>query len=148
MPTVTFARSAQLLWEGDVVRGSGKALAGSGAFAVGVTFPTLRGEPPGATTPEELLAASHAVCYGIGLRSILGRRGGSATRIVVTATITADKGDGVIRIRRSHLSAAVEGLAGVTTEALSEVGEAAKRECTISNAIGGSVEVTHEVAST
>ena len=148
MPTVTFARSAQLLWEGDVVRGSGKALAGSGAFAVGATFPTLRGEPPGATTPEELLAASHAVCYGIGLRSILGRRGGSATRIVVTATITAAKGDGVIRIRRSHLSAALEGLAGVPADALPEIGEAAKRECTISNAIGGSVEVTCEVAST
>jgi osmotically inducible protein OsmC len=147
MRTVTFARSAQLLWDGDVVRGSGKALAGSGAFTVGATFPTLRGEPPGTTTPEELLAASHAVCYGIGLRSILGRRGGSATRIAVTATITADKGDGAIRIRRSHLSAVVEGLAGIATEALPEIGEAAKRECTISNAIGGSVEVTHEVAS-
>lgn len=148
MPIVTFARSAQLLWEGDVVRGSGKALAQSGAFAVGATFPTLRGEPPGTTTPEELLAASHAVCYGIGFRSILGRRGGSATRIVVTATITADKGDGAIRIRRSHLSAVVEGLGGVSAEALPEIGEATKRECTISNAIGGSVEVTYEVAST
>jgi osmotically inducible protein OsmC len=148
MPTVTFSRSAQLLWEGDVVRGSGKALAGSGAFAVGATFPTLRGEPAGTTTPEELLAASHAVCYGIGFRSILGRRGGSATRIVVTATITADKGDGAIRIRRSHLSAVVEGLAGVTAQLLPEIGEAAKRECTISNAIGGSVDVSYEVAST
>lgn len=147
MPTVTFARSAQLLWEGDVVRGSGKALAGSGAFAVCATFPTLRGEPAGTTTPEELLAASHAVCYGIGLRSILGRRGGSATRIVVTATITADKGDGAIRIRRSHLSAVVEGLAEVAAEELPEIGEAAKRECTISNAIGGSVEVSYEVVS-
>ena len=148
MPTVTFSRSAQLLWEGDVARGSGKALAGSGAFAVGATFPTLRGEPAGATTPEELLAASHAVCYGIGFRSILGRRGGSATRIVVTATITADKGDGAIRIRRSHLSAVVEGLAGVPAQSLPEIGEAAKRECTISNAIGGSVDVSYEVAST
>jgi osmotically inducible protein OsmC len=148
MPIVTFARSAQLVWEGDVVRGSGKALAGSRAFAVGATFPTLRGEPAGTTTPEELLAASHAVCYGIGLRSLLGRRSGSATRIVVTATITAEKGDGAIRLRRSHLSAVVEGLAGVTADALPEIGEAAKRECTISNAIGGSVEVTHEVVST
>jgi osmotically inducible protein OsmC len=148
MTTVTFARSAQLLWEGDVARGSGKALAGSGAFAVAATFPTRRGEPPGTTTPEELLAASHAVCYGIGFRSVLGRRGRSATRIIVTATITADKGEGAIRIRRSHLSAVVEGLAGLTAEVLAEIGEAAKRECTISNAIGGSVEVTYEVAST
>ena len=42
----------------------------------------------------------------------------------------------------------VEGLAGVAIEVLPEIGEAAKRECTISNAIGGSVEVTYEVAST
>jgi organic hydroperoxide reductase OsmC/OhrA len=66
----------------------------------------------------------------------------------VTATITADKGDGAIRIRRSHLSAVVEGLAGVTAQLLPEIGEAAKRECTISNAIGGSVDVSYEVAST
>jgi len=148
MPTLTFARSAQLFWEGDVVRGSGKVLAGSGAFTIAATFPTLRGEPPDTTTPEELLAASHAVCYGIGLRSILARRGGSASRIVVTATITADKGDGAIRIRRSHLSAVVEGLGGVAADALPEIGAAAKRECTISTAIGGSVEVSYDVAST
>ena len=52
--------------------------AGSGAFTVAARFPSLRGEAPGTTTPEELLAASHAVCYGIGLRSVIGRRGGSA----------------------------------------------------------------------
>jgi len=147
MRAVTFTRSATLEWAGDVVRGSGKVNAGSDAFAVSATFPTLRGEPPGTTTPEELLAASHAVCFGIGLRSVLARRGGSAERIAVTATITAEKGPEGIRIRRSHLSGAVAGLRGVDPGALGEVADEAKRECTISIAIGGTVVVTHEISA-
>lgn len=146
MSTVTFTRSAELVWEGDVARGSGKVSAGSGSFAVAATFPTLRGEAPGMTTPEELLAASHAVCYGIGLRSVIARNRGSASRIVVTATLTAEKGQGAIRIRNSHLTATVEGLVGIDHEALAEIGAATKRECTISMAIAGSVEVTYSVS--
>ncbi len=147
MSSVTFTRSAELAWDGDVVRGSGKVVAGSGAFAAGATFPTMRGEPPGTTTPEELLAASHAVCYGIGLRSMIARSGGSAAGIVVTATLTAEKGSGAIRIRRSHLSARVRGLSGIAAAALPEIGAATRAECTISAAIGGAVEVTFDVGA-
>jgi len=145
MGVATFQRSAQLAWRGDVVHGSGEVGAGSGAFTVAARFPTLRGEPPGTTTPEELLAASHAVCYGIGLRSVLARHGGSAATVRVTATITAEKGAGAVRIRGSHLTALVEGLEGVESTALAAIAEEAKRECTISTAIGGTVEITHEV---
>jgi osmotically inducible protein OsmC len=147
MRAVTFTRSAELTWVGEVVRGSGSVRAGSGAFTVSATFPTLRGEPQGTTTPEELLAASHAVCFGIGLRSVIARRGGSASRIVVTATLTAEKGPEGIRLRRSHLSGVVEGLQGVDAEALSEIGGEAERECTISTAIRGSVQISHDIVS-
>jgi organic hydroperoxide reductase OsmC/OhrA len=58
----SFSRSAVLEWTGDVARGTGRAAAASGAFATNATFPRLAGEPAGATTPEELLAASHATC--------------------------------------------------------------------------------------
>lgn len=87
-----FSRSAVLEWEGDVLRGSGTVTAGTEAFAASASFPRLVGEPQGVTTPEELLAASHAVCFGIGLRSIIARRGGSARRVTVEATVTAEKG--------------------------------------------------------
>jgi organic hydroperoxide reductase OsmC/OhrA len=63
MHTVTFARSAELRWEGDVVGGSGKVAAGSSAFIVSAGFPTLRGEPPGTTTPEELLGGRDVRCH-------------------------------------------------------------------------------------
>src|SRR5688572_8532908 len=118
MGAITFTRSAELRWEGDVLHGSCTVGARSGAFTVAARFPSLRGQPPGTTTPEELLAASHAACYGIGLRSVIGRSGGSASRVVVTATVTAEKGPNGIRVRRSHLSAVVDDLIGVEESAL------------------------------
>ena len=87
----TFSRRAVLEWNGDVVDGAGDVTAGTRAFAVPVTFPSATGEAPGKTTPKELLAASHATCSGIGLRSLIGRRGGRAQRVAVTATVTAEK---------------------------------------------------------
>lgn len=113
MRTMTFSRSAEQTWSGDVARGSGQVKAKSGAFEIAAGFSTIRGEAPGITTPEELLAASQAVCYGIGLRSVIGRQGGSASRAVTAATITAEKGPGGIRIRRSHPYALAAGLAGI-----------------------------------
>jgi lipoyl-dependent peroxiredoxin len=148
MPSsATFTRSAELSWEGDVVRGTGTVRAGTGAFTAGAKFPTLRGEPSGTTTPEELLAASHAVCFGIGLRSVIARHGGSAAKIVVTATVTAEKGAGSIRLRASHLEAAVSGLEGLDPVTLGILGTEAERECTISTAIRGSIAITHRITT-
>ena len=81
-----FTRSATLDWNGDVQHGKGTVTAGSTAYSVPVTFPHLSGEPSGMTTPKELMAASHATCFGIGLRSVIKRHGGSAQRVRVTAT--------------------------------------------------------------
>ena len=106
------------------------------------TFPRLSGEPDGATTPEELLAASHAVCFGIGLRSVLAQRGGSASQLRVMATITADKGGGRIGIRSAHLDAVVEGLEGVDAAELDEIAREAEVDCTISVLLRATVPIT------
>jgi lipoyl-dependent peroxiredoxin len=144
----TFSRRAVAVWTGDVARGEGEVTAGTQAFAVPMTFPRLAGEPPGATTPEELLAASQANCYAIALRSVLAQRGGRARRVSVTATITADKGGGVIRLVSSHLEGTVQGLEGIEAARLREVAEAAEDACTISSAIRRAVPVTLDVAAT
>ena len=141
----TFSRRASLEWTGDVTRGTGRVSADSSAFAVPATFPWLAGDPPGATTPEELLAASHATCFGIGLRSILGQRGGSALRLHVTATITAEKARGAIRISASHLEGVVEGLTGIDPSALENIASAAEAACTISTLLRATVPVTFSV---
>lgn len=100
----TFTRHAVLDWSGDVMHGAGTISAGTGAFAVGASFPRVAGDPAGVTTPEEMLAAAHAIYYGVGLRSVIAQRGGTARRVKVTATITADKGDSPSAHAPSELS--------------------------------------------
>lgn len=141
----TFSRSAEVRWDGDVMHGSGDVTAASGAFAIPIRFPSTLGEPPGKTTPEELLAASHATCFGIGLRSVIGRRGGSATKVIVSATVTAEKGPAGIRILSSHLEGTIEDLVKIDELELPDIGREVADGCTISAAIRGSVEITHKV---
>lgn len=143
----TFSRSAVLDWNGDVLDGAGTITAGTQAFAVPATFPSIAGEAAGKTTPEELLAASHATCYGIGLRSLIGRRGGRAQGVRVTATITAEKGPGGIRIRSSHLSGEITGLEGIDPARLEDIAQETRERCTISMAIAGTVEITHDIVA-
>lgn len=140
-----FSRRAVLDWSGDVLRGAGTVSTGSEAFTVAATFPRLSGEPSGSTTPEELLAASHATCFGIGLRSVIAQRGGTAERVHVTATVTAEKGARGIRVLSAHLEGIVEGLAGIDPRALPEIGQAAEEGCTISAAIRGTVAISVDV---
>jgi osmotically inducible protein OsmC len=141
----TFSRHAVLEWNGNVMDGAGQVNAGTGAFAVPATFPSTAGEPTGNTTPEELLAASHATCYGIGLRSLIGRRGGRARRVMVTATITAEKGPRGIRIQSSHLRGEIESLEGIDDEQLQEIAQETRERCTISIALEGTVAITYDV---
>ena len=127
--------------------GSGQVSAGTGAFTVPVSFPRTAEDAPDTTTPEELFAASHAVCYGIGLRSLIARRGGRARRITVTATVTAEKGARGIRIQSSHLTGVVETLENLDDAGLQEVAREVADECTISIAVRGNVRITHEVSA-
>jgi lipoyl-dependent peroxiredoxin len=141
----TFARHVDLAWTGTLMDGKGTAAAGTGAFTLPVTFPS-RIDPTGdtATTPEELLAASHAVCFGMVLTNTIAKKGGTASRVRVTATVTADKGDAGIKVVSSHLAATVEGLEGIDASTLSELAEGAEKGCPISNAIRGNVAITVE----
>jgi len=141
----TFSRHAVLEWNGDVMDGAGQVTAGTAAFVVPATFPSTTGEAAGKTTPEELLAASHATCYGIGLRSLIARRGGRARRVTVTATITAEKGSRGIRIHSSHLSGEVESLEGIDHAELQQVAQETRERCTISIALEGTVAITYDI---
>src|SRR5688572_6238700 len=140
-----FARHADVEWAGGLMDGTGSAAAGTGAFTLPVTFPSRIAEKgDGKTTPEELLAASHAVCYAMVLTNTIGKQGGKATRIRVTATVTADKSDAGLKVVSSHLKATVEGLEGIDKAKLSELATGAEKSCPISNAIRGSVAITVE----
>jgi osmotically inducible protein OsmC len=143
----SFSRRAVAVWTGEVTRGTGQVAGGSEAFTAAVTFPRVSGEPPGMTTPEEMLAASHATCYAIGLRSVIRQRGGAADRVSVTATITAEKDAGRIRIVSSHVQGVVEGLTGLDPAQLADVARETEDGCTISNAIRGAVALSFDVSA-
>ena len=141
----TFARHAAVEWNGNLMEGSGTAKAGSGAFSVPVTFPSrIAVEADGKTTPEELMAASHAVCFAMVLTNTIVKQGGTSSRVRVTATVTADKGDAGIKVVSSHLKATVEGLEGVDRAKLQELAIGAEKGCPISNALRGSVAISVE----
>lgn len=139
----SFARHVDVEWNGTLMEGNGTAKAGTGAFTLPVTFPSRINETgDGKTTPEELLAGAHAICYAMVLTNTIGKQGGKARRVRVTATVTADKGDAGIKVVSSNLKAVVEGLEGIDPKGLSELATNAEKGCPISNAIRGTVAIS------
>jgi osmotically inducible protein OsmC len=144
----SFARHVDVEWNGNLMEGNGTAKAGTGAFTLPVTFPSRideRGD--GKTTPEELLAGAHAVCYAMVLANTIGKQGGKARRIRVTSTVTGDKSDAGLKVVSSALKAVVEGLEGIDRAGISELAKNAEKGCPISNAIRGSVSISVDASA-
>jgi osmotically inducible protein OsmC len=137
----TFSRTVTVDWAGPIMEGKGTAKAGTGAFNLPVTFPARIGEPAGHTSPEELMAASHAACYAMALNATLGRKNASAARTVVTATVTADKSDAGIKLTSSKLKVTAEGLKGIDKSEFASVAREAEGKCPISNALRGTMQI-------
>ena len=109
-----------------------------------MSFPSRIGEPAGNTSPEELMAASHASCYAMALNATVGRKGGSIGHTLVTATIVADKGDAGIKLTTSKLKVVAENLQGIEKAQFNEVAREAESKCPISNALRGSLQIELE----
>jgi osmotically inducible protein OsmC len=142
----TFSRQVEVNWQGSLMEGKGVATAGTGAFHLPVAFPARIGEPDGKTSPEELMAAAHAACYSMALAGALGRKGASAERTVVSAIITAEKGDAGIKIQSSTLKVVAHGLKGISATEFSEVAHEADSRCPVSNAYRGTVHTAVEAS--
>jgi len=139
----TFARHVDVDWKGSITEGKGEAKAGTGAFTLPVSFPARIGDPGGKTSPEELMAAAHAVCYAMALNATIGRTEGvSVERTQVRATVTADKGDAGIKILSSKLEATAFGLKGADAAKFTDIAKLAESRCPVSNAYRGSLEIT------
>ena len=140
----TFSRKVTVDWSGSIMEGKGSAKAGTGAFTLPVTLPSRVGEPAGHTSPEELMAASHAACYAMALNATLGRKQASAARTLVTATVTADKSETGIKLLSSKLTVVAEGLKGLENSQFAEVAREAESKCPISNALRGTLQIDVE----
>jgi osmotically inducible protein OsmC len=144
----SFARHVDVDWNGNLMEGNGTAKAGTGAFTVPVTFPSRINEKgDGKTTPEELLAGAHAICYAMVLVNTIGKQGGTARRVSVTATVTGDKSDAGLKVVSSNLKAVVEGLEGIDKGGLSELAKGAEKGCPISNAIRNNVSISVDASA-
>jgi lipoyl-dependent peroxiredoxin len=137
----TFSRTTTVNWTGSIMEGKGEMKAGSGAFDLPVSFPRRVGDAQGVTSPEELMAAAHAACYAMALNATIGRKGGSAEKTDVTATVTADKGEAGIKILSSKLTVVAHGLSGIPKEQFAEVAREAEGKCPVSNAYRGSLSI-------
>ena len=132
--------NSSAVWEGGLRAGRGRFTAGSGAFGGNYSFAT-RFESAKGTNPEELIAAAHAACYAMALNGTLGRKNASATRTLVTATVTADKGDAGIKLTTSRLKVVAEGLKGIEKSQFADVAREAEGKCPISNALRGNLQI-------
>ena len=84
-------RTADVVWEGNLARGTGHITGGSGALdALPYSLPTRIGQAQGKTSPEELLAAAHAGCLTMSLAGELG----AESRLEVTCRIVMDEVEG------------------------------------------------------
>ena len=93
MPRIT--RTASVMWEGNVARGSGAISAGSAAFGpLPYSLPSRVGAPEGKTSPEELLAAAHGGCYAMSLAGELAGAGTPPTQIDLECEILMDEVEG------------------------------------------------------
>ena len=137
----TFERHSEVNWQGGLMDGNGEAKAGTGAFTLPVTFASRIQDPQGRTSPEELMAAAHAACYAMALNATLGNKKASADRTVVTAKISAELAAG-IKIQSSHLSVTVYGLKGLEASQFEAVAQEAEKNCPVSNAYRGSLQIT------
>jgi osmotically inducible protein OsmC len=134
--------NAVAVWEGKLKDGKGSFKAQSGAFSGSFSFGT-RFEGKKGSNPEELIAAAHAGCFSMALSSALEKAGHPATRIETRAAVTLEMVDGVPKITRSVLD--VRGkVDGIDQAAFQQAAEGAKKNCPVSKALLGNVEVTME----
>ena len=142
-----FSRNVTVDWKGSLLEGSGQAKAATGAFSLPVTFPRRVGEPEGQTSPEELIAAAHAVCFAMVVNAAIGKKGGSIDKTTVTCTITADKSDAGIKITTSKLVVSAEGLKGMAPGDFAAFAKEAEKGCPVSGALRGNLDIQVEASA-
>ena len=98
-------RTADVVWEGNLARGTGHITGGSGALdALPYSLPTRIGKAEGKTSPEELLAAAHAELTAVDVaarRLNEGAFGRSLLHVVRVHEAGVDQAvqrDGILRV--------------------------------------------------
>ena len=139
-------RSANAVWQGDLLSGSGTVSGGTGLFSDLPTSWSSRTETPqGRTSPEELLAAAHASCFSMAFSNNLAKAGFPPERVDVRSDVTFEKQEVGWTVIRSALTVRAR-VPGVDQAAFDQAAEGARVGCPIARALNPSIEVTVDAA--
>lgn len=129
-------RSAEAEWHGALRDGHGSVSTESGAVESAYSFDSRFGDGPGpgATNPEELLAAAHAACFTMAVSNELASAGHPPERAHTTARVTVEQVDGgfVIPTIALELDASVPGMEDGEFQ---RIAEHAKENCPLSKVL-------------
>jgi osmotically inducible protein OsmC len=129
------SRTATTQWKGDLKSGTGHVeMRSSGLTTFEITFPRRFGEPEGATSPEELIAAAHSSCLAMNLSGVLGKNDLTAQSIEVTSEVTLDTGADGAAITKIALTLRAD-VPGVDADRFAELARTAEETCPVSKAL-------------
>jgi osmotically inducible protein OsmC len=136
----TAERRADVVWRGDLFKGSGTFdLASSGAAQdLPVTWASRTEHHDGKTSPEELITAAHASCYAMALSNVLAQMGNEPEELNISAVCTFD----VDQVKVTKMVLDVRGrVPGLDAEEFQNAAEQGEQGCPISNALRGNVDI-------
>ena len=136
----TAERRANVVWRGDLFKGSGTFdLASSGAAQdLPVTWASRTERHDGKTSPEELITAAHASCYAMALSNVLAQMGNEPEELNISAVCTFD----VDQVKVTKMVLDVRGrVPGLDAEGFQSAAERGEEACPISNALRGNVDI-------
>ena len=136
----TAERRADVVWRGDLFKGSGTFdLASSGAAQdLPVTWASRTEHHDGKTSPEELITAAHASCYAMALSNVLAQMGNEPDELNISAVCTFD----VDQVKVTKMVLDVRGrVPGLDAEGFQSAAEQGEQGCPISNALRGNVDI-------
>ena len=136
----TAERRANVVWRGDLFKGSGTFdLASSGAAQdLPVTWASRTERHDGKTSPEELITAAHASCYAMALSNVLAQMGNEPEELNISAVCTFD----VDQVKVTKMVLDVRGrVPGLDAEEFQNAAEQGEQACPISNALRGNVDI-------
>ena len=136
----TAERRADVVWRGDLFKGSGTFdLTSSGAAQdLPVTWASRTEHHDGKTSPEELITAAHASCYAMALSNVLAQMGNEPEELNISAVCTFDVG----QVKVTKMVLEVRGrVPGLDAEGFQSAAEQGEEGCPISNALRGNVDI-------
>jgi lipoyl-dependent peroxiredoxin len=136
----TAERRADVVWRGDLFKGSGTFdLASSeAAHDLPVTWASRTERPDGKTSPEELIAAAHGSCYAMALSNTLAEMGNEPEELNISAVCTFDAD----QLKVTTMVLDVRGqVPGLDAEDFQSAAEQAEQACPVSNALRGNVDI-------